>query len=79
MNPKFLKSMKQKKKRVMDPNIIRPNLFSHDKEIKGIKSANEVAMQTIMQLQDQVRSLERKLRRQTDYLDALHSRVLHKK
>lgn len=74
MNPKFLKSMKQKKKRVLDPNIPRPNLFSHDKEIRGMKTTNELAMQQILQLQDQVRSLERKLRRQTDYLSALHQR-----
>jgi hypothetical protein len=75
MNPNFLKSMKQKKKRVMDPNIVRPNLFSHDKEIRGMKSTNELAMQQIMQLQDQVRKLERKLSRQTDYLSAVHSKI----
>lgn len=75
MNPKFLKSMRVKKKRVMDPNIVRPNLFSHDKEIRGMKTTNELAMQQILQLQDQVRSLERKLRRQTDYLSALHSKI----
>jgi hypothetical protein len=75
MNPSFLKSMKQKKKRVMDPNIVRPNLFSHDKEIRGMKSTNELAMQQIMQLQDQVRKLERKLARQTDYLSAVHNKI----
>ena len=75
MNPNFLKSMKQKKKRVMDPNIVRPNLFSHDKEIRGMKTTNELAMQQILQLQDQVRGLERKLRRQTDYLSALHAKI----
>jgi hypothetical protein len=67
--------MKQKKKRVMDPNIVRPNLFSHDKEIRGMKSTNELAMQQIMQLQDQVRKLERKLARQTDYLSAVHNKI----
>lgn len=79
MHPNFLKSMKQKKKREMDPNIVRPNLFSHDKEIRGIKGTHELAMQQIMQLQDQVRSLERKLRRQTDYLSALHSQMPRKR
>ena len=63
--------MKVKKKREMDPNIVRPNLFSHDKEIRGIKTTHELAMQQIVQLQNQVRSLERKLRRQTDYLSML--------
>lgn len=63
----------------MDPNIPRPNLFSHDKEIRGIKSANETAMQQILNLQDQVRRMERKLRAQTDYLSALHNSGLLKK
>jgi len=71
--------MKQKKKRVVDPDIPRPNLFSHDKEIRGIKSANETAMQQILNLQDQVRRMERKLRAQTDYLSALHNSGLLKK
>jgi hypothetical protein len=79
MNPKFLKAMKTKKKRVLDPNIPRPNLFSHDKEIRGIKSTNEIAMKQIMDLQDQVRQLERKLRAQTNYISALNQRVVLKK
>jgi hypothetical protein len=79
MNPNFLKSMKQKKKRVMDPDIPRPNLFTHDKEIRGIKTANDTTQQQIHHLQDQVRRLERKLRAQTDYLSALHNSGLLKK
>lgn len=79
MNPKFLKSMKAKKKRVLDPNIPRPNLFSHDKEIRGIKSNNEIAMKQIMDLQDQVRQLERKVRAQNNYISALNQRVVLKK
>jgi hypothetical protein len=79
MNPKFLKAMKAKKKRVMDPNIPRPNLFSHDKEIRGIKTANDSTMQQIQHLQSQVRRLERKLQAQTDYLSALHNSGLLKK
>jgi len=79
MNPKFLKSMRQKKKRAVDPNIPRPNLFSHDKEIRGIKSNNETVSHQIAQLQDQVRRLESKLRAQTNYLSALHNSGLLKK
>jgi phage shock protein A len=80
MHPKFLKSMKAPKKRAVDPNAPpRPNLLSHDKEIRGMKSTGEMAMQQIMQLQDQVRSLERKLRRQTDYLSALHVQLPRRK
>jgi hypothetical protein len=79
MNPKFLKAMKAKKKRVMDPNIPRPNLFSHDKEIRGIKTANETVAQQITHLQDQVRKLERKVQAQADYIGALNQRVVLKK
>lgn len=79
MNPNFLKSMRQKKKRAVNPDIPRPNLFSHDKEIRGIKTANETVAQQIAQLQDQVRRLESKLRAQTNYLSALHNSGLLKK
>ena len=80
MHPQFLKSMKVKVKRPVDPNAPpRPNLLSQDKEIRGMKSTNELAMQQIMQLQDQVRKLERKMARQTDYLGALHAQIPRKK
>jgi hypothetical protein len=79
MNPKFLKSMQTKKKRAVNPDIPRPNLFSHDKEIRGMKTANETTQQQIQHLQDQVHRLERKLRAQTDYLSALHNSGLLKK
>jgi hypothetical protein len=72
--------MKAKVKRPVDPNAPpRPNLLSQDKEIRGMKSTNELAMQQILQLQDQVRGLERKLRRQGDYLSAIHSQIPRKK
>jgi phage shock protein A len=72
--------MKAKVKRPVDPNAPpRPNLLSHDKEIRGMKSTGEMAMQQIMQLQDQVRKLERKLARQSDYLGALHSQIPRRK
>jgi phage shock protein A len=72
----MLKAMKAKVKRPVDPNAPpRPNLLSQDKEIRGMKSTNELAMQQIMQLQDQVRKLERKLARQTDYLSAVHTKL----
>jgi phage shock protein A len=80
MHPKFLKSMKAKVKRPVDPLAPpRPNLLSHDKEIRGMKNTNELAMQQIMQLQDQVRKLERKIARQSDYLGALHSQIPRRK
>jgi phage shock protein A len=80
MHPKFLKAMKAKVKRPVDPLAPpRPNLLSHDKEIRGMKTTGELAMQQIMQLQDQVHKLERKLARQTSYLDALHRQSVLKK
>ena len=80
MNPKLLKAMKGRKKRAVDPNAPpRPNLLSHDKEIRGMKTTGELAMQHIMDLQNKVHQLERKLARQTSYLDALHQRVVLKK
>ena len=72
--------MKAKVKRPVDPLAPpRPNLLSHDKEIRGMKNTNELAMQQIMQLQDQVRKLERKIARQSDYLGALHSQIPRRK
>jgi phage shock protein A len=72
--------MKAKVKRPVDPLAPpRPNLLSHDKEIRGMKSTNELAMQQILQLQDQVRKLERKIARQSDYLGALHSQIPRRK
>jgi hypothetical protein len=80
MNPKLLKAMKGRKKRAVDPNAPpRPNLLSHDKTIRGMVTTSELAMKHIMDLQDKVQQLERKLTRQTSYLDALHQRVVLKK
>ena len=75
----IFKSMKAKKKRVMDPNIIRPNLFSHEKKLKDITAGHEQAMNHVIDLEERVRGLERKLRHQTDYLNMLHSRLLSQK
>lgn len=72
--------MKAKKKRAVDPNAPpRPNLLSHDKTIRGMMSTHELAMKQILDLQEKVRKLERKLNHQTTYLDALHNRVVLKK
>ena len=77
MHPKMLKAMKAKVKRPVDPNAPpRPNLLTHEKKIKemGQQHQNEIA-----ELRQKVYNLERKLQRQTDYLDALHNRVVMKK
>jgi hypothetical protein len=73
----MLKAMRAKKKRAVDPNAPpRPNLMSHDKQIRemGANHATEIA-----ELRKRMHDLERKLRAQTNYLDALHGRVVLKK
>ena len=77
MHPKMLKAMRAKVKRPVDPNAPpRPNLMSHDKKIRDMDVAHRGE---IAELRKQVHDLERKLARQTNYLDALHQRVVLKK
>jgi len=77
MHPKMLKAMKAKVKRPVDPNAPpRPNLMSHDKQIRDMDVAHRGE---IAELRKRVHDLERKLARQTNYLDALHQRVVLKK
>jgi len=77
MNPKMLKAMRPKKKRAVDPNAPpRPNLMSHDKKIRDMEATYQ---QQLAHLYNKVEGLERKLRHQTNYLDALHQRVVFKK
>lgn len=71
----IFKAMKQKKKRAVNPDIPRPNLFTHEKKIKDMQTVNDSAMQTIQQLQSRVQRLEAKLSSQTTYLQALHSKL----
>jgi uncharacterized protein YaaN involved in tellurite resistance len=80
MHPNMLKAMRAKKKREVDPNAPpRPNLLSHEKTIKGI-TADAQSMQTEMEfMRRKIHELERKLRAQTNYLDALQQRVVLKK
>ena len=80
MHPKMLKAMRAKKKRAVDPNAPpRPNLLSHDKTIKDMSVAAQAQHTEIEILKQKVFNLERKLARQTNYLDALHQRVVLKK
>ena len=71
----IFKAMKQKKKRAVNPDIPRPNLFTHEKKLKDMQAANDGAAQTITQLQNRIQRLERKLATQTDYLQALHNKL----
>jgi hypothetical protein len=77
MNPAMLKAMRAKKKRAVDPNAPpRPNLMSHDKKIRDLEQSYQGQL---AELNHKVNDLERKLRAQTNYLDALHQRVVLKK
>lgn len=70
---------RQKKKREVDPNAPpRPNLLSHDKVIRDQKVTIEQLSNTVQQLTQRVEEVETKLRRQTDYLNALHQAVSKK-
>jgi hypothetical protein len=73
----IFKAMKAKKKRAVDPNAPpRPTLLGHDKQIRDMSAAHE---RELAELRTRVQNLERKLRTQTNYLDALHTRVVLKK
>jgi cell fate (sporulation/competence/biofilm development) regulator YmcA (YheA/YmcA/DUF963 family) len=67
------KQFKQKKKRVMDPNIVRPNLFSHEKKLKESAAA-------FAELQDRVHNqaqLIEKLRAKLEQIDSLVNIIGH--
>jgi hypothetical protein len=51
---------KQKKKRVMDPTIPRPNLFSHEKKLKEQTQAFDRLLQIIDKQQLEINSLKNK-------------------
>lgn len=77
MHPKMLKAMRAKVKRPVDPNAPpRPTLLGHDKQIRDMSAAHE---RELAELRTRMHNLERKLRHQTNYLDALHNRVAIKK
>lgn len=80
MKSNIFKVMKAKKKRAVDPNAPpRPNLLSHEKTIKDMNATAQSQNTEIEILKRKVFELERKLARQTQYLDALHQRVVFKR
>mgnify|MGYP006276832799 CR=1 FL=1 len=54
------KQFKQKKKRVMNPDIPRPNLFSHEKHLKETDITIEELKRTIEDQQQELRILKNK-------------------
>jgi hypothetical protein len=79
MNPSMLKAMRAKKTRTVNPDIPRPNLFTHEKQLKEVKLSAEQLRAQVVELQLQVQKLERKLNAQGNYLQALHQRAVMKK
>lgn len=78
MNPLF-KAMQPKKKRPVDPNAPpRPNLLSHEKTLKDVRSAADKQADMIIQLQARISDLETKLANQSNYLSSLHQYVMSK-
>ncbi|CAB4133598.1 hypothetical protein UFOVP257_320 [uncultured Caudovirales phage] len=76
MNPAFLKAMKPKKKREVDPNAPpRPNLMTHDVKIREQKDDIQSLARIVQQQDEKIRRLESKLTYQTSYLQALHSKI----
>lgn len=76
MNPAFLKSMRAKKKRAVDPNAPpRPNLMSHDVKIREQKQDLQSLARIVQDQEEKIRRLESKLNYQTSYLQALHSKI----
>lgn len=79
MNPLMLKQYRAKKKRAVDPNAPpRPTLLGQVKELKDTREAIEQQAELIVRLDLRVRQLEARLRAQTDYLNALHSKLSRK-
>jgi DNA-binding transcriptional regulator GbsR (MarR family) len=79
MNPAMLRQYRQKKKRAVDPNAPpRPTLLGQVKELKDTREALQHHEQLLAFMQQKVDQLERRLRAQTDYLNALHQKLLKK-
>lgn len=64
-----------KQKRAVNPDIPRPNLFSHEKKIKDATATIEQLEQQVKALQARVAQLESKANNQSAYLSQLHNYV----
>jgi hypothetical protein len=67
----FFKSMRQKQKRAVNPDIPRPNLFTHEKNIKEARATIESLTQDVARLSARIQELEVKLKVQNQQLRAL--------
>lgn len=62
---------KQKKKRKVNPDIPRPNLFSHEKRLKEQTEAVGRLLAVIDQQQEEIRDLKTKYERMQDSIQQL--------
>ena len=68
--------MQNKKKRPVDPNAPpRPNLMTHNVKIRTLEQTLQHMEEQLQAARIRVDELESKLRRQGDYLQALHNTV----
>lgn len=73
------KQFKHKKKRPVDPNAPpRPNLLSHDKKLREQTEAFSRLLGMVERQQDQIESLESKIRYMATVIERLHSAVSKK-
>lgn len=76
MNPKLFKAMRVKKKRAVNPDAPpRPNLMTHHVKLRDQESVINMLSNDVHNLKDTIRRLENKLNNQTNYLQALHSKL----
>jgi hypothetical protein len=76
MNPKLFKAMRVKKKRAVNPDAPpRPNLMTHHVKLRDQESIINMLSNDVHNLKDTIRRLENKLNNQTNYLQALHSKL----
>jgi hypothetical protein len=76
----IFKAMKAKKKRAINPDAPpRPNLMTHDVKLRDQEITVNNLMTSVTYLRDRVHNLESKLRNQTNYLQALHNKIIKNK
>lgn len=62
---------KKKKKRTVDPNIARPNLFSHEKKLKETTQSMSTMANRILQQELKIAKLEAQVRDLQQSIDML--------
>jgi hypothetical protein len=74
----MLDMYRSKPKRAVNPDIPRPNLFTHEKKLKDVQAAQDTHSQTVAQLQQRIEVLERKLNGQRDFMHNFYNFVMSK-